>query len=99
MDRIEKAFNDVVRAVEILKTEIELMKRIDNVGKAEKNDKGSSRVLSSEEACRAAMITQPTLRKYRDDGIIEPKRVGGRVFYMEEDIMRLAALVHPKRVQ
>ncbi len=99
MDRIEKAFSDVMRAVEILKAEIDLKKRMDNISEVAKNEIGSSRVLSSVEACRAAMITPPTLRRYRDDGIIETKRVGSRVFYKEEDIMRLAALVHPRRVQ
>lgn len=54
--------------------------------------------LSQKEACKRYDITPPTIKKYRESGIIKYKNVGkDRFFYNEEDVLMLAKMIHPGR--
>jgi|GEM_PF-6322959 len=46
-------------------------------------------VLSSKEVCAMLGISAPTLIKYRKEGKISGKRIGGKIFYIKSNIEKL----------
>ncbi|MBU8882205.1 helix-turn-helix domain-containing protein [Kaistella sp. DKR-2] len=44
--------------------------------------------LSGEDVCKLLRISKRTLQQYRDDNILPYIQIGGKIIYMESDIMK-----------
>lgn len=51
-------------------------------------------VLSPKEVCKLLQISAPTLIRYRKEGKIKGKRVGGKVFYKMSEVERAITPAH-----
>lgn len=51
-------------------------------------------VLSSKEVCELLHISAPTLIRYRKEGKIKGKRVGGKIFYKKSEVEKAITPAH-----
>ncbi len=85
MDLLTNEAEEIIAHQEMINL---LRSRIESILKNYRPVMNGEIYLSGEDVCKLLHISKRTLQQYRDDNILPYIHIGGKIIYMESDIMK-----------